>query len=214
MTVWINQKATSTLYNNFVDYIPQRYYWASQYGASNGTSSTNTQVITNDIVYAYYVNIPSTVSIDRLVIRTSSSNVSVGAKVKLAVYSVSPAGLPLVKLGETGEITITDAAVTTAFEGSLLSSLTLPQGNYFFALLGTATTTQARYSVYAGGSSAVIANGATSLANLGNNTPVYGYTCSSSYASGFPNTFGTPTAITALSSSSTNQSIVIGFRVL
>lgn len=92
--------------------------------------------------------------------------------------------------------TITDAATSVIFSGTLDTPLVLNPGIYAFCLLTTATTTAPRGTIYTttlpwGG-----ITGGTSPSNAIANTFLIGYTGSATYSTGFPSTFPTATAVT------------------
>lgn len=176
-------------------YVSGRSYLAGPDGVT--INGTNTNTLTTDTIYGTITPINSPVTISSLTCRTSGSNASNGAAVKMGIYALDSSLVPTRLLATTGEVTITNSATSTAFSGNLTSSVTLTPGIYLIALIPTATTTAMRTTLY---SSQAPWNGFTGGSNAANaiaGTSLVGYTGSGTYASGLPATFPTPTAVTA-----------------
>lgn len=178
-------------------------------------SSTNTNVMTTNKMYGVIGQINTPVTISQIGFRTSSSNASVGASVKFAIYNLDINLSPTTLVAQTTTgVAVTDSSVSTVFSATLSANAVLPAGNYMFCILPTAVTTGARFSTYASTSPWESMGGGTSLANVLNGTPVMGYIADAVYATGFPANFtdnSSATAITGLISSATNQLPILAF---
>lgn len=185
-------------------YVSGRSYMAGPDGVT--VNATNTNLLTTNTIYGVIVPISAPVTISSLICRTSSSNASSGAAVKMGIYNVDSALVPTSLIAQTPEVAITNSATSTVFSGALTA--TLAPGIYLFALIPTATTTGMRTSLYSGQSPWNNFTGGSNATNAMAGTSLIGYTGSGTYASGLPATFPTPTAITAV----TNHPI-LGFTV-
>jgi hypothetical protein len=162
------------------------------------TTSTNTQVIASNLAYAIPGYAAAPFVMTAIAVRTSSSNASSGASVKACIYAVGADGKPSTLLGTSSAgQAIGNSAVSTTYSLTLDAPVSIPAGPFYIATLGTATTTQARYTIYAA-ASGFSANGATTAANALGTSPTVGYTASQTYASGCANPFGTATEVTVV----------------
>ena len=194
-------------------YIVGRSYGSLVPGSSRTT--TNTNVMTSDLMYGVIGFLNAPVNISAMGFRTSSSNASAGASVKFAIYNLDSGLNPttLIQKTTTG-VAVTDSAISTAFSQTLDGVATLQPGNYLFCILPTFVTTAARTSTYANTSPWEEYIGGTTLANVLNGVPICGYTATAVYATGFPDTFtanSAATAITGTASSAGNQTPFLAF---
>lgn len=170
----------------------------------NSYQTTNTATLATDTLTAIYCVAPCSGFLTQVSFRTSTSNASNGAKFKVGIYSVLPGNKPGRLIGTyTGEITVTNAATSTAFDVTLDTPIPVfAKMPFFVAILGTATTTAARYVIQSSASSALSHYGSpntTAGTGLFNDIPnAYGWSVAQSYASGLPTSFGTPTAVTVV----------------
>lgn len=159
----------------------------------SGPASTNTTTQASDTVYAVQGIAFAPLTISTISLRTSSSNTSVGASVKVAVYGALSTGLPGARLGNTAVGTaITDAAVSTVFTITLDAPAVVPAGPFFIAVLCTFVTTAVRLSIYSNQVPQGVSLGSSTIANLFSATPDMGYFVAQSYATGMPSPFGSP----------------------
>lgn len=171
------------------------HYLAGPQGGS--TTTTNTNTLATDTIYSYvgYIYQPTTLS--GLGFRTSSSNASVGAVVKLAIYDINADGTIGSLINQTPEIVVGDGALSTAYSASFSANSSVTAGPKLFCILPSTTTTAVRASIFgAVGPFTTLVGGTTVTAAF--STPTVGYTASRSYAAGFPTTFPATSDITAI----------------
>lgn len=164
--------------------------------AGAGPTSTNTSTMGTDTVYAVQGVAFAPITITSVSVRTSSSNASVGASVKVGVYACGTDGKPSTRLATTATGTnITDLATSTTFTLALDSSAVVPAGPFFIAVLCTTATTAVRLNTLSSQNPQCTAFGSSTIANVYGITPDMGYTVAQSYASGLPSPFGTAVAM-------------------
>lgn len=164
-------------------------------------TATNTNTLTTDTVYAMSGWAAAPFVLTHVTVQTSSSNASNGAAVKIGVYTGGADGKPATLIGSTAAGTsITNAATSTAFTIALDSPVNVPYGQFFIAILPTATTTAVRLSTLNTSGVFSALNGASSVANAIAPSPQIGYTAPQAYASGLPSA-PTWTAYTSISNS-------------
>jgi len=162
-------------------------------------SSTNTTPLGNDVIYASPCFACRPVTISDIGFRTSGTNASVGASVKLAVYAADGAnGVPGTLLGSTGAISVTDAALNTFYSGILDKEVFLPGGLFWIAIIQTSTTgVRTAMPTISYVVSRYLGN-FTSGGNIYSGSTIpWGYTGVGTYVGGFPDPFGTPTLQTS-----------------
>lgn len=161
-------------------------------------SSTNTNTLVTNTIYGMIFPKYTRSTIQKLVFRTSSSNASVGASVKLGIYRLNKNLTVGSLVGQTGAISITDSATSTAFEGAITGgNVTLDAGLYLFCTLPTTTTTAVRTTIASNNSGWQSVIGAKTLAQVTTGSALCGYTATGVYADGFPSTFPSTTDVTA-----------------
>lgn len=175
-----------------------RSYLAGPPGTS--TSSTNTTVMPSDVIIGVVAYIFRPCTISSLTLRTSSSNASVGASVRLGIYACLDTGLPghLISQNSAGSA-IGDSATNTNITQSLDNPVIITEPSKIFIVSQhTATTTGARFSVASSLAPFVTYEGANSVANAITAVGICGFKAVAPYSSGLPSTFGTPSIITTL----------------
>lgn len=161
-----------------------------QLGCPPGASqtSTNANILTTDTLYMVlgYVSAPITVS--QMATRTSGSNASVGAKIKIGILSVNAAMTTATRLGHmTSDLSITDAALSTVFSAALAANAIVPAGPVIFAVIATTATTQVRLSTFSNVNPWITMLGSSSASNCLSSAPIVGYTLTGgTYAAGIP----------------------------
>ncbi len=189
------QRLASPFQTNDPD-LSGQYVQAAPVGTSFTT--TNTSTLVTNTIYGMICPIYARNSIQSLVFRTSSSNASVGAAVKMGVYRLNKDLTVGALVGQTGAIAITDSATSTAFEGAITGgNVTLEVGLHLFCVLPTTTTTAVRTVVATNNAGWSAFIGAKTLAQVTSGSVLCGYTATGVYADGFPATFPATTDVTS-----------------
>ena len=172
------------------DYTSTWYYVGGFPGQP--TTTTNTTPLVDDVAYATPCIALSPCTITAVTGRTSSSNASVAALIKVGIYAGDGTnGTPGTLLASTvSGVAVGDSAVNTNIAWTLDTTATLEAGLFWVVFLQDSTTgtrwvipaNSIPQSQYLGGS----ANGL-----LGGSNITWGYTVSAAYASGLPSPFGT-----------------------
>lgn len=195
-----NGQITVTAGNNG-PYTPRAYISGNVYGSGGfGTALTftNTTALVNDTVYASSSYVSAPVTLTKVTFWTSSSNLSLAASAKACVYGQGSDGKPAALLGSTASGTaITNSATDAATTFTLDAPTAIPAGQFFIAILTTATT-GIRVAIPSTANVFLNLNGATSIANFVAFNPTMGYSASQAYASGCPSPFGTATEVNTL----------------
>jgi hypothetical protein len=154
-------------------------------------TSTNANVSANNTMYCSRGVSGAPFTTNTAVLRTSSSNASNGAAVKICIYDDNgTGGTPSTFLGgEEDGTAITNAAVSTDVPITLDATTSIPYGDYYVCALTNAPTTQARYAVPAAGNAYLWTYGATTSTNAFGTAPPIGFTLSQTYASNCPKPF-------------------------
>jgi len=190
--------------------LASRYYLAGPPAAS--TTNTNPNLLVTNTMYGILVPLPKG-TIQSLHTRTGTSNNSVGAKIRMCLYSVNSDLSPNALLASSNEVNIPDAIGAATFDATIAIPVAINAGVYLIAVWGTATTTQMTPAVYSTVSPwATWLGAATNTAAL-TNTVTTGYTSTVTYTTACPASFGTTTAITSSNTSTTNQMPVVGYRL-
>lgn len=189
--------------------LASRYYLAGPPAASS--TNTNSNLLVTDTMYGIIVPLPKG-TIQSLHTRTGTSSSSVGAKIRMCLYSVNSDLSPNALLASSEEVNITDASGAATFDATIASPVAIEAGVYLIAVWGTATTTQMIPAVYSTGSPWATWLGAATNTAL-TNTVTTGYTSTVTYTTACPASFGTTTAITSSNASTTNQMPVVGYRL-
>lgn len=183
----------------FANYmISGRSYLAGPPGI--GVSSTNTTPVTSDTLIAViaYIHRPCTIS--GATLRTSSSNVSVGASVRLGLFICTEDGVPgsLISQYSAGSL-IGDSAQNTNITQSFDNPVIITEPcKVFIVSQHTAVTTNARFTVNGSLSPFSSVEGCSSASNAINSVGICGFTGSAAYSNGMPSSFGTATVSSTL----------------
>lgn len=163
-------------------------------------TTTNTNTLASDTLYVTAAIAPAPFDATAVHVRTSSSNVSVGAKFLVCLYGPNSDGKPGSLIGQKSTDTlITDTATAAVFSATLDSVAHIPHGLYYGGLIATTSVTAARFALHNSAGPFNLFTGATNASNLFSGTPILGYSVSAPYTSGCPDPFGTATAVTGVS---------------
>jgi len=161
---------------------------------------TNANTLVNDTMYGVvgYINAPVTIS--GMSTRTSSSNASVGAALKFAIYALNSSLAPTSLLASTTTgVSVTDLATSTVFGATFSSNVTFQPGAYLFTVLPTAVTTGVQLCTYSSIAPWGSFTGGSSASNALSLNVLCGYTSTgNTYASNPPATFTANSAATAV----------------
>jgi len=183
----------------FANYmVSGRSYIAGPPGTS--VTSTNTVPISNNTIVAVVAYIQRPCTITSLSVRTSSSNASAGALVRMGLYECTTDGIPGNKISQNSAgSSVGDSATSTTITQSLDNPVIITEPcKIFIVSQHAAVTTGARYSINSSISPFVTYEGATSPSNALTSVAICGFTASSLYSNGLPASFGTATVSTSL----------------
>lgn len=174
------------------EYVSGRWYTGAILGQA--FTSTNTTPLVDDVAYAVPMQLMRDCTITDIAFRTSGSNASVGANIKVALYASDGVdGAPGNLLSSTSAIAVTDAALSTAFSGTFDKPVYCPRGIVWAVFLQDATT-GVRMAIPAATFEQSQFLGNLTAGNIyGGASIIYGYTGVATYAGGFPASFGTAT---------------------
>lgn len=163
-------------------------------------TSTNTTPLVDDVIYAVPNVINRPVTISEIGFRTSGTNASVGANLKIGVYAADGAdGAPgtLLAIG-TAPVSVGDSALSTVYTVALDKPVFIASPLFWIAVLQDSTTgVRTTIPTYSFVSSRFFGNATASGIYAGSSIP-WGYTGVGTYAGGMPSDFGTPTLQTNL----------------
>ncbi len=170
-------------------YVSGKFYTTTPIGTT--FTGTNTTLLIDDTIYAVLQTASAPIVINTVTIRTSSSNASNGASVKIGIYAADGAsGTPGTRLALTATGTaIGNSATNTDYTITLDAVATVPRGPFYIAILQDSTT-GARFNCL-GNAFAFpnISGAATAAGIIGGTGVIYGYTMAQAYATGMPSTF-------------------------
>lgn len=164
-------------------------------------TSVNTTPLVTNTEYAVLNVAPVPISIHSIGVRTSTSNASVGAAVKVCVYAADGTnGAPSTLLGQTTSGTaITDTSLSTDYNLVLDSNTSVPAGPFWEAVLDTTTTTAVRLQEQSGAVAQAQYSGSATQAGLFAGTgTITGYSMAQTYSNGCASPFSaSPTVLTS-----------------
>jgi hypothetical protein len=164
-------------------YVSTQFALMSPLGA--GLTAANATPLVTNTEYCTPQFAAAPISIHSIGVRTSTTNASSGAALKVCVYAADGTnGSPSTLLGSTASGTsITDSATSTDFNIVLDANTSVPAGMFWVCALHSATT-GARLQEQSGAVTGGQILGATSQANLFNGVTILGNSVSRTYASG------------------------------
>lgn len=171
------------------EYVAGRFYLTMPIGMV--ITAANTIPLVDDVAYAVLQYAHAPITIHSVGARTSTTNASSGANVKIAVYAADGAnGGPGTRLGlKTAATAVGDAATSTDINAVLDGDIAVPAGPYYIAILQDSTT-GVRFQINSNASQMAGELGSTTQTGLYGGTAIlYGYTMTRTYADGLPATF-------------------------
>ena len=175
------------------NYIGGNWYMGDMPGQQ--FTSTNTTPLVDDVIYAVPNVINRPVTISEIGFRTSGTNASVGANLKIGVYAADGAdGAPgtLLAIG-TAPVSVGDSALSTAYTVALDKPVFIAGPLFWIAVLQDSTTgVRTAIPTLSYVRSSFFGNATAGGVYAGSAIP-WGYTGVGTYAGGMPSAFGTPT---------------------